>query len=249
MTKSRAAAVAFALLLAIGGLNTYLSVKSRAESRKRQHETRALAVSNCQNNATLAKIERAFINRQESQSRALLESGVTFGIPPDKLPALIQASRDSQAIFLHELDTLAFHNCPITHPVAPLLVVPGSKPGKRSTPRRKSPKAVKGGHVPSAAVRSGARGVTGAAASTGPEPTASGALGRGSGGGPGTPSTMTSPSSQAPATTTSSSPPSTTTEQPTPSSPSSPPAIPVEVPRTISVPVPCLKADGTLTVC
>jgi hypothetical protein len=66
---------------------------------------------NCHSIHGLSLIERRFITRQEDQNQALLKSGITFGIPKDQLPGLIQKSQKSQASFLRELDALAANSC------------------------------------------------------------------------------------------------------------------------------------------
>ncbi len=88
MTKVRAGALAAFILVALTLLNTYFILQGHDENQKRLNETHALAVQNCETVAALARIERDFIARQEAQSRALLASGVTLGIPPAQLAKL-----------------------------------------------------------------------------------------------------------------------------------------------------------------
>lgn len=71
----------------------------------------AASSKNCHTVAGLARIERSFILRQERQNVSLVTHGITFGIPKDQLPALLKQSRESQAAFLRDLDSLAANSC------------------------------------------------------------------------------------------------------------------------------------------
>lgn len=75
---------------------------------KGQHD---FSTHNCENLRGLAGIERTFIQQQQQQTKALLEHGVTFGIPRDQLPGLIAQSEKTQQAFLNAFDALSLSNC------------------------------------------------------------------------------------------------------------------------------------------
>lgn len=242
MTKARAAPIAALVLIGFSIINTVLILKGQDENSKRANETRAIAVNNCRNIGTLAKVERAFITRQETQTQALLASGVTFGIPKEQLPKLLDASRKSQALFLAELDSLTVASCS----PAGSLSTPIVKPHKA---RAAKPKTGQTGIAPVSqpSAPAGAAGTTTAARAsprtlaehprTGPHSA------------PLVPATQAaSPSAQAPAAPPSAAPASSpagpsppTVAQPAPVSPTPPALLPV-------LQVPCVKT-GVLTVC
>lgn len=136
----RAIAVLILVLIGLAATNYFLSDRqSRLDQRTHalavnSHE---VALSNCHNIATLAAIERGFINRQEKQTQALLEGGVTFGIPAARIPGLIAASERSQALFLGQLDALASRTCEAQSINAPSAPVGKTKPAKHKAKKAK----------------------------------------------------------------------------------------------------------------
>lgn len=104
MTKTRAAWVAFAILLLIGGLNAGLSLKNSSSNHR-------LAVHNCDSIKQIARIEHRVVEGQAAQSKALLAKGFTFGIPKGELPKLVAQGQAIQRKFLAELDELGRTNC------------------------------------------------------------------------------------------------------------------------------------------
>lgn len=150
MTKERFFNIALIVVIVLALLNTALAVVGKHENHKRANETHTLALethtlageakklavenhnlalSNCQNIGALAAIQRSFINRQELQTQALLKGGITFGIPPARIPGLIAASKASQELFLAQLDALASRTC-----VAQAINAPLGKVGEAAPP-------------------------------------------------------------------------------------------------------------------
>jgi hypothetical protein len=123
------AGFAIGALLALGFVG-WKAIHAAQDARKAELARVALSLRNCRNLAGLAAIERAFIERQEAQTQALVKSGVRFGIPAARIPRLLKESRESEATFLAGLDSLALSNCSGFGRAALDLkgVVPGIKP-------------------------------------------------------------------------------------------------------------------------
>lgn len=227
MTKAHAAPVAAGMLILLTLLNTYLILRGKDENTKRAGETRSIAVNNCRNIATLAKVERAFINRQEAQTQALLTSGVTFGIPKAQLPKLIDASRKSQALFLRDLDALTLSSCATGSAASTPIVRPSKAKPKRATGRAAVPASPATPMVGGTTVGRSPRTV----AERRKRPGA-------------TPPTTVPVVPSAPTATPSASPTANGTPAPPPVSPAPPPVLPPH----ITVPVPCVRTP-VLTTC
>lgn len=248
MSKAVWGPIAATALIALTLLNTYFILHGKDENGQRAkenhtlaEETHTLAVQNCIDNGALAKIERAFINRQEAQTQSLFASGVTFGIPAEKIPALLQASRDSQALFLHELDALAVTSCSSPNPAVAPIVPPGHKK-PRAKPKRKA-------SLPSSPLAVLRAGITSAARTQQPSSVPSPRR-------RGTQPTVSTPR-RAPqlaperAAERAAAPPAappTASAPPAPSAPSAPPVLPVPAGPVLTVPLPCLQTP-LLRVC
>jgi len=103
-------AILVVLTVLLLGLGVATLTISKRESRT-SGQAAQLARHNCANLKSLAGIERIFIERQQQQTQALLERGLTFGIPKEQLPALVKANEESQREFLEAFDALSLTNC------------------------------------------------------------------------------------------------------------------------------------------